>query len=142
MFETSENGIELIKQMEGFRGAAYRCPAGKLTIGYGSTVGVKPGMIVTEQQAEMMLKQHLKSDEMRLNSLGLHINQNQFDALMSFIYNVGWANFRRSTLLKYVKAAPNSPMIADEFRKWRFANGRALPGLIKRREAELKLYTS
>lgn len=140
--QTSSTGIELIKLNEGFRGAAYTCPAGKLTIGYGTTHGVKPGMTVTEQQAEMMLKKHLIGIENQLNSLGLRINQNQFDALVDFIYNVGWGNFIQSTLLRLIKANPQNPNIANEFRKWRLGGGVVLPGLVRRREAEIKLYNS
>lgn len=140
--QTSVRGIELIKLNEGFRGAAYTCPAGKLTIGYGTTQGVKPAMMVTELQAEMLLKKHLTGIENQLNSLGLRINQNQFDALIDFIYNVGWGSFVKSTLLRLIKANPQSPQIADEFRKWRLGGGVILPGLVRRREAEIKLYNS
>lgn len=140
--QTSAKGIELIKVMEGFRARAYYCPAGKLTIGYGTTEGVTPGMVVSIEGAEVLLKRHLRTIETLLNSLGLRINQNQFDALIDFIYNLGFGNFSRSTLLKLIKMNPNAPTIPNEFRKWRLANGKPLPGLSKRREAEIALYTS
>lgn len=138
--QTTDRGILLIKKSEGFRGTAYTCPGGVLTIGYGNTQGVTPGMQVNEAQAETMLKRHLIGIETRLNSLGLRINQNQFDALIDFIYNVGWGNFRKSTLLKYLRVNPNDAAIPNEFRKWRLAGGRPLPGLSRRREDEIALY--
>jgi lysozyme len=138
--QTSFRGIELIKMSEGFRAEAYLCPAGKLTIGYGSTENVFPGMVVSEMEAETMLNNHLSGIEMQLSSLWLPISQNQFDALVSFIYNLGWGNFITSTLLKLIQANPMNPSIADEFQKWVHAAGKILPGLLTRRQLEAQLY--
>ena len=140
--KTSHKGIALIKEFEGLRLKAYKCPGGVWTIGYGHTAGVKPGMVISEAQAEEYLKADLIAFEKYLNSLGLAINQNQFDALISFIYNVGTGNFSRSTLLRKVRANPQDNSIMDEFLKWVYSKGRVLPGLQRRRLAEMKLYFS
>jgi len=136
----SDNGIELIKKHEGLRLEAYLCPAGKWTIGYGHTKGVKPGQVVTKEEAERLLREDLIVVENEINRHNLNINQNQFDALASFVYNVGVGNFRTSTLLKKIKANPNDKTIANEFKRWVYSNGKKLPGLVKRREEEAKLY--
>jgi len=141
--KTSQKGIELIKLFEGFRSVAYKCPAGVWTIGYGSTSGVKEGMKVSTQQAENLLREHLSNDEKRLSESGLKLNQNQFDALVSFVYNVGYESFRKSTLAKVVWAnASDMAGVKSELAKWTRAAGRELPGLVARREKEYELYSS
>ena len=140
--KTSPKGIALIKEFEGLRLKAYKCPGGVWTIGYGHTAGVKPGMVITEAQAEEYLKANLIAFERYLNGLGLALNQNQFDALISFIYNVGTGNFSSSTLLRKVRANPQDNSIMDEFIRWVYSKGRVLPGLQRRRLAEMKLYFS
>ena len=139
---TSPKGIALIIEFEGLRLKAYQCPGGVWTIGYGHTAGVKPGMVITEAQAEEYLKANLIAFERYLNGLGLALNQNQFDALISFIYNVGTGNFTNSTLLRKVRANPQDNSIMDEFLRWVYSKGRVLPGLQRRRLAEMKLYFS
>ena len=138
----SPNGIALIKEFEGICLKAYKCPGGVWTIGYGHTAGVKPGMVITEAQAEEYLKADLIAFERYLNGLGLDLNQNQFDALISFIYNVGTGNFSSSTLLCKVRVNPQDNSIMDEFLRWVYSKGRVLPGLQRRRLAEMKLYFS
>ena len=140
--KTSHKGIDLIKEFEGLRLKAYKCPGGVWTIGYGHTAGVKPGMVISEAQAEEYLMADLIAFEKHLNGLGLALNQNQFDALVSFIYNVGTGNFSSSTLLRKVRANPLDNSIMDEFLKWVYSKGRVLPGLQRRRLAEMKLYFS
>ena len=140
--KTSPKGIALIKEFEGLRLKAYLCPGGVWTIGYGHTAGVKPGMVITEAQAEEYLKADLLAFERYLNGLGLALNQNQFDALISFIYNVGTGNFSNSTLLRKVRVYPQDNSIMDEFLRWVYSKGRVLPGLQRRRLAEMKLYFS
>ena len=140
--KTSPKGIALIKEFEGLRLKAYKCPGGVWTIGYGHTAGVKPGMVISEAQAEEYLKADLIAFERYLNGLGLALNQNQFDALVSFIYNVGTGNFSNSTLLRKVRANPQDNSIMDEFLRWVYSKGRVLPGLQRRRLAEMKLYFS
>ena len=139
---TSPKGIALIKEFEGLRLKAYQCPGGVWTIGDGHTAGVKPGMLISKAQAEEYLKADLIAFERYLNGLGLALNQNQFDALVSFIYNVGTGNFSNSTLLRKVRANPQENSIMDEFLRWVYSKGRVLPGLQRRRLAEMKLYFS
>ena len=139
---TSPKGIALIKEFEGLRLKAYKCPGGVWTIGYGHTAGVKPGIVISEAQAEEYLKADLIAFERYLNGLGLALNQNQFDALISFIYTVGTGNFSSSTLLRKVRANPQDDSIMDEFLRWVYSKGRVLPGLQRRRLAEMKLYFS
>ena len=140
--KTSPKGIALLKEFEGLRLKAYQCPGGVWTIGYGHTAGVKHGMVISERQAEEYLKADLIAFERYLNGLGLALNQNQFDALVSFIYNVGTGNFSSSTLLRKVRANPQDNSIMDEFLRWVYSKGRVLPGLQHRRLAEMKLYFS
>ena len=140
--KTSPKGIALIKEFEGLRLKAYLCPGGVWTIGYGHTAGVKPGMVITEAQAGEYLKADLIAFERYLNGLGLALNQNHFDALVSFIYNVGTGNFSSSTLLRKVRANPQDNSIMDEFLRWVYSKGRVLPGLQRRRLDEMKLYFS
>lgn len=140
--KTSPKGIALIKEFEGLRLKAYLCPGGVWTIGYGHTTDVKPGMVISEAPAEEYLKADLSAFERYLNGLGLALNQNQFDALVSFIYNVGTGNFSSSTLLRKIRVNPQDNSIMDEFLRWVYSKGRVLPGLQRRRLAEMKLYFS
>lgn len=143
---TSNRGIELIKRHESLRLRAYVDPVGIWTIGYGHTGGVKSGDVITEEQANGLLRADLATAERAVTGSGLRLNQNQFDALVSFVFNVGSGNFARSTLLRKGRVNTLDPSIVDEFRKWKKGrvNGRltTLPGLVKRREEELKLYFS
>lgn len=138
--KTSNEGIELIKRHESLRLNAYLDPVGIPTIGYGHTNDVKIGDKITEAQAESFLREDLITAETEVNRYGLDLTQNQFDALVSFVYNVGAGNFRSSTLLKNLKANPNDPDIANQFKKWVYGNGKVLPGLVRRRNEEAKLY--
>ena len=140
--KTSPKGIALIKEFEGLRLKAYLCPGGVWTIGYGHTAGVKPGMVISEAQAEEYLKADLISFERYLNGLGLALNQNQFNALISLIYNIGIGNFQKSTLLRKARINANDNSIMDEFLRWVYSKGRVLPGLQRRRLREMKLYFS
>ncbi|MBO5419981.1 MAG: lysozyme [Bacteroidales bacterium] len=140
--KTSHKGIALIKEFEGLRLKAYKCPGGVWTIGYGHTAGVRPEMVITEAQAEEFLKEDLFSCENAVNNQKLSINQNQFDALVSLIYNIGIGNFQKSTLLRKARVNPNDNSIMDEFLKWVYSKGRVLPGLQRRRLREMKLYFS
>ena len=148
--KTSNKGIELIKRHEGFRANAYKCPADVWTIGYGHTRGVKSGDVIDKAQGERFLIQDVQIAEREVNSHGLTINQNQFDALVSFVFNVGVGldkkhprgpvGFRGSTLLRKLKVNANDPTIAYEFSRWKYGGGKVLPGLVKRRKDETDLY--
>jgi lysozyme len=137
----------MIKTFEGFRAAPYKCSAGVPTIGYGATFypgGKKVTMTdvaITEEQAVELLANMLVSFEKYVDSYCVDtITQNQFDALVSFAYNLGPANLKSSTLLKKVNANPNDESIKLEFLKWVKAGGKTLKGLVRRREAESELY--
>ena len=139
---TSQKGIDLIKKYEGCRLTAYKCPAGVYTIGYGHTEGVKKGQKITQKQAESFLKEDLRKFENGLlRSVTAPLNQNQFDALVSFCYNCGLSAFRNSTLRKKLNAKDYAGA-SKEFARWNKANGRILAGLKKRREAERKLFNT
>jgi lysozyme len=145
--KTGKAGIEMIKTFEGFRAAPYKCSAGVPTIGYGATFypgGKKVTMTdvaITEEQAVELLANMLVSFEKYVDSYCIDtITQNQFDALVSFAYNLGPANLKSSTLLKKVNANPNDESIRLEFLKWVKAGGKTLKGLVRRREAEADLY--
>lgn len=139
---TSQRGINLIKSFESLRLEAYRCPAGIYTIGYGHTAGVRRGDVIDERRAEQLLADDLKKFEAVVNRECPGINQNQFDALVSFTFNLGETNLRKSTLLKCVKANSDGQNIYTEFLRWNKSKGEVLPGLIRRRKAEADLYFS
>ena len=145
--KTSDNGIRLIQEFEGLRLTSYLCQASVPTIGYGATfyadgTKVKLGQTITRDQANQMLKEHLK--EFESSVIGLlnktKVNQNQFDALVSFTFNLGAGNLAKSQLLRFVKANPNDPKIAAEFAKWNRAGGEVSTGLVRRRKKEAQLY--
>ena len=147
--KTSKKGIDLIKKHEGFKSKPYLCPANVPTIGFGATFypdGRKVKLSdesISEVIAEVILKKHLEKFEQYVDSYCTDkLNQNQFDALVSFCYNLGPANLKSSTLLKKVNANPNDPTIKDEFMKWVKAGGRTLRGLVTRRTEEASLYFS
>ncbi len=138
--KTSQNGIDLIKKFEGCRLAAYKCPAGRWTIGYGHTSGVKAGQKITQKQAENYLKSDLRKYEKGVEkAVKVTLNQNQFDALISFTYNCGIGALISSTLLKKLNTGDYKGASA-EFPKWCKSNGRVLTGLKRRRNAERVLF--
>lgn len=138
--------INLVKKAEGLRLTAYLCPAGKWTIGYGSTFyedgkRVKEGDTILPSEAEPLLHHTLEMFGGEVAALiRVQLNANQFGALCSFAFNVGITQFSLSTLLKKVNRNPNDPSIDFEFRRWNKANGRILQGLVNRRRAEADLY--
>ncbi|HAS0833207.1 TPA: lysozyme [Enterobacter cloacae] len=145
--QTSEKGIALIKQFEGCKLTAYQDSVGVWTIGYGWTKPVdgKPiraGMTIKQETAERLLKTGLvsyESDVSRLVKVGL--TQGQFDALVSFTYNLGARSLSTSTLLRKLNAGDYAGA-ADEFLRWNKAGGKVLKGLTRRREAEHALFLS
>lgn len=140
--KTSENGYRLIKQSEGLKTRAYRCPAGVWTIGYGHTHNVKEDDTCTPEQAEAWLKEDCLAAERTIGAnVNAQLNQNQFDALVSFIFNLGSGNFVGSTLLKKLNEGDYAGA-AGEFSKWVNAGGQKLPGLVERRAAEKALFVS
>ena len=134
----SQKGIDLIKRFEGCELTAYKCPAGVPTIGYGHTKGVKMGMKITQAEAEKFLLSDIAPLEVFLSKYNL--KQNEFDALVSWCFNLGVGNFNSSTLkLKILaKAAPVD--CADQIIRWTKAGGKVLLGLQKRRVAEANMF--
>lgn len=140
MFRTGEAGINLIKNFESLALQSYLCPAGKLSIGYGHTEGVAPGEQITPQQADELLRQDLSRSERFINRLvTVPLNQNQFDALISFCFNVGSGNLQNSTLLRLLNEGKYNAA-AEQFLAWNRMRGQVLEGLTRRREAERNLF--
>jgi lysozyme len=140
--KTSPKGIALIKDFEGLRLGAYYCSAGVLTIGYGHTGGVKEGDLITEQKAEQLLQDDLKKFENGvLRLVRVPLNQNQFDALVSFAFNLGVGNLGKSTLLKMLNDRDYKGA-AGQFVRWNKAGGKELAGLTRRRLAESAMFLS
>lgn len=143
--KTSDRGIAIIKQHEGVRLTAYADPVGVLTIGYGHTSAagapeVTRGMKITQAGADTILRQDLaKFERYVTDAVKVPLNQNEFDALVSWTFNLGPGNLRSSTLLRKLNAGDRAGA-ADEFLKWTKAGGKTLPGLVKRREAERALF--
>lgn len=140
--QTSQNGINLLKKLEGCKLESYLCSNGIPTIGIGHTKGVVLGQKINQEQAELFLKQDLKEAENYVNmNVKKPINQNQFDALVCFTFNVGGNAFKNSTLLKKINEATYTQDIAFQMRRWIYDSKRnPIQGLINRREEEIKLY--
>lgn len=143
---TGENGLNLIKSFEGLRLQAYPDSTGLPTVGFGTTVingqPVQLGMTITEDQATSYLQTDLQHAESIVNQVvQVDITQNQFDALISFTYNLGEGNLEKSSLLRLLNQG--NPMAAsEEFVKWDRAGGQVLEGLLRRRTAERDLFLS
>ena len=144
--KTSKAGLDLIKQFESFRAAPYLCSAGVPTIGYGTTVypnGIKVKLSdqkITQQLAESFLQFHVNAIEKDVSKLvKVTLTQNQFDALVSFVYNVGLGAFGDSTLLKLLNAG-DIDGTSKQFERWNKAGGKVSNGLTRRRNAEKALF--
>ena len=138
--KTGINGLNLIKEFEGLRLQAYQCSANIWTIGYGHTADVSANDVITEEEALSFLRQDVAESERTVNQyVHVPLTQNQFDALVSFVFNLGVGNFRTSTLLRKLNAGDDDGA-AQEFGCWIHAGGKALPGLVRRREAERALF--
>lgn len=132
-------GLALIKQFEGCRLTAYQCSAGVWTIGYGHTAGVYKGMKITQAQADAFLKQDIAKFEKYINNPSYvqftdKLNQNQFDALVSFAFNLGQGNVKKLCVGRNINQIPSA------MRQYCKAAGKTLPGLQRRRKAEAALY--
>lgn len=141
----SQRGIDLIKQFEGYSSKAYPDPAtggAPWTIGYGTTNGVKPGMVITAEQAEKMLRDDVAKFESGVSALlKVPTTQGQFDAMVSLAYNIGLGNFGKSTLLRKHNEKCYS-CAAGQFPVWNRAAGKVMNGLTRRRNAERDMYMS
>ena len=139
MKKISDICLNKIKEFEGLRKEAYLDVAGVPTIGYGRTYGVKMGDVISEYWADMYLKADLYDLEKQVDTLG-NWNQPQFDALVSFAYNIGFYKLKTSTLMKTIKEGGSMHAIKKEFKRWVYAGGKVQPGLVKRREWEAKRF--
>ena len=133
-------GLSLIKKFEGCELEAYQCSAGVWTIGYGHTKGVTPSDSISQEEAEQMLVDELHEYESYVNEyVTVALSQNQFDALVSWVYNLGPANLKASTMLKVLNSGKYEDVPA-QIKRWNKAGGKVLEGLIRRREAEACLF--
>lgn len=144
--KTSDKGLSLIQQFEGFRAKPYKCPAGVPTIGYGATYypdGRRVTMAdrpVSEADATAMLRSMLASYEAGVDRyVSVPLTQGQFDALVSFAYNLGLSALKSSTLLRLLNLRDYAGAAA-QFGRWNRAGGKVLPGLTRRREAERQMF--
>jgi len=135
---TGQEGINLIKQFEGCRLTAYKCPAGVWTIGYGHTAGIKQGQVITQEQADRILVEDLKKYEKKVNKYydKYQWKQNEFDALVSFAFNVG------SIDQLSANGTRSKEVIGNKILSYNKAGGKELAGLTRRRKAEQKLFLS
>ncbi|MEW9678711.1 lysozyme [Pseudomonas sp. TE50-2] len=137
---TSQRGLTLIKFYEGLRLQAYQDAVGVWTIGYGTTQGVTAGMSISKEQAERMLLKDVQRFEPEMRRLvTAQLNQNQWDALISFTYNLGSANLKSSRLRRLLNTGDYAGA-AEQFPRWNKAGGKVLPGLVRRRAAERDLF--
>tara|TARA_B100000214_G_C23940474_1_gene615454 strand:+ start:302 stop:751 length:450 start_codon:yes stop_codon:yes gene_type:complete len=140
--QTSKEGIALIKKFEGCKLESYKCAAGVWTIGYGSTNGVTEGMSISQERADMLLMEDIEKFENAVNDLvKVDLKQNQFDALVSWTFNLGPTNLKNSTLLKVLNSTHvDWADIPHQIQRWNKAGGKVLEGLVRRREAEALLF--
>lgn len=137
-----DSGIDIIKKFEGCKLKAYLCPAGKPTIGYGHTYGVKLGRVISKAEAEVLLDHDYQDALNAVEELiRVPLTENQLGALASFVFNLGRGKLIGSTLRKKLNQGDYKGA-AEEFDKWVFAGGVKLNGLIARRAAERALFES
>lgn len=140
--QPSQKCMGLIQNFEGCRLRAYQDSVGKWSIGYGHTFGVYPGLVITEAQADAFLQTDVQNTATLVEKyITAPVNQNQFDALVSFTYNVGIVRFAGSTLLVKLNMGDYDGA-AQEFARWNEAGGIVLDGLVHRRAAERTLFLS
>lgn len=140
--KTSEKGINFIKSFEAFKERPYLCPAGVWTIGYGHVIGQNEHFDeISENYAHSMLAYDLKFAESAVSrNIDIELSQNEFDALVSFAFNLGSGALQRSTLRQKINYGIAGEDIYKEFMKWVYAAGRKLVGLVRRRSAEAEMY--
>lgn len=142
MRHITQDGIDLIKRFEGFSRAVYFCPAGYPTIGYGHVVkdGEDFSNGIMEGEAEELLRQDaVIAERAVLRLINVPLTDGQFDALVSFTYNLGGGALQRSTLRRKINCEEHAE-VPEQFMRWVWAGGRKLKGLVRRREAESRLY--
>lgn len=138
--KTSEQTKQQLKKWEGLKLFAYLDTGGVPTIGYGHTKNVELGDAITLEQAERFFDEDLTIFENEVNRINRELPQYQFDALVSFCYNVGISAFRRSTLRRYVEMGMKVNYVVKEFGRWIYDNGQVIKGLKNRRQWEAQKY--
>ena len=146
----NEAGKNLIKAWEGYRGVAYRCSGNKWTLGWGHTSGVMEGQSCTHDQAEAWFSEDVRwaqdavnthiSDRLTARLAPRGLSENEFSALASWTFNVGTEAMKNSTLARRLVYDDDFECVPDQLRRWRYAGGRVIQGLINRREAEIELW--
>ena len=140
MMQCSEQGLALIQRFEGFSAVPYRCPAGYWTIGYGHRLVNAVHESIHQEQGLLFLRQDVRIAESAIRHLiRATLTQAQFDALVSFTFNLGSGALQRSSLRRVINREDHEAVPAQLMR-WVWGGGRKLPGLVRRREAEVKLY--
>ena len=137
---TTELLLQKLMEMEGCRLEAYEDAAGVPTIGYGHTKNVRMGDRISEYWAKEMLREDIEEAEWLVKELHVAKTEGQLDALVSFVFNLGIERLKTSTLLKVIRNGGSMQQIKKEFKRWVFAGGKKLPGLVKRREWEAKRF--
>lgn len=138
----SKEGLALIKKFEGCRLESYRCSANVLTIGYGHTGGVLETDVITQDDADKLLEEDIAKFEKYVNdNVIVELNQSQFDALVTWTFNLGVGNLRQSTMLRKLNEG-DYQSVPSEMNRWNKAGGKTLDGLIRRRKAEGLLFES
>ena len=136
--KASELLVGKIKEFEGYSNTAYKCAAGVWTCGYGATKGITPTTRCTRAEAEQWLLRDLAPVEAYVNTIPEVNTQGKFDALVDFAYNLGLGNLKQSTLLRKIKEGASTEDIQEQFRRWVYAGGKVLKGLVRRREWEAR----
>ena len=134
--KASELLVGKLKEFEGFSNTAYKCAAGVWTCGYGTTKGITPTTRCTRAEAEQWLLRDLAPVEAYVNTIPEVNTQGKYDALVDFAYNLGLGNLKQSTLLRKIKEGASTEDIQEQFRRWVYAGGKVLKGLVRRREWE------
>ena len=137
---TTEVLLQKLMEMEGCRLEAYEDAAGVPTIGYGHTKNVRMGDRISQYWAKEMLREDIEEAEWLVKELGVAKTEGQLDALVSFVFNLGIERLKTSTLLKVIRNGGSMQQIKKEFKRWVYAGGKQLPGLVKRREWEAKRF--
>ena len=136
----SQEGIALIKKFEGCKLEAYQDSVGVWTIGYGHTKGVYKGMTISQDDAEEMLEEEMEEYEGYIEEyVEVPLSQNELDALVCWVYNLGPTNLRNSTLLMVLNQSKFDE-VPEQIKRWNKAGGEVLKGLVRRREAEALLF--
>ena len=136
----SQEGIALIKKFEGCELEAYKCAAGVWTIGYGSTKGVKEGDTIEQEDADKLLNEEMSEYEGYINDMvKVPLKQNEFDSLVSWVFNLGPTNLKNSTLLRVLNEGKYHE-VPEQIKRWNKVNGKVNEGLVKRRKSEALLF--